>query len=97
MKVWREVLPTCLKRFNTDFLKLSKAFRYTSRRCTLSAVWRSRLVAEGGGLLNRYRGVNPYRGFESLLLRQSHKEPAPLAGSLTLTITCEVCVKRVRY
>jgi hypothetical protein len=26
-------------------------------------------VAEGGGLLNRYRGVNPYRGFESLLLR----------------------------
>ena len=30
---------------------------------------RSRLVAEGGGLLNRYRGVNLYRGFESLLLR----------------------------
>ena len=26
-------------------------------------------MAEGGGLLNRYRGVNPYRGFESLLLR----------------------------
>ena len=26
-------------------------------------------MAEGGGLLNRYRGVNLYRGFESLLLR----------------------------
>ncbi len=25
--------------------------------------------AEGGGLLNRYTGVNPYRGFESLRLR----------------------------
>ncbi len=28
-------------------------------------------VAEGGGLLNRYRVVKPYRGFESLRLRQS--------------------------
>jgi hypothetical protein len=27
-------------------------------------------VAEGGGLLNRYRDLNPYRGFESLSLRQ---------------------------
>jgi hypothetical protein len=27
-------------------------------------------VAEGGGLLNRYRGLNPYRGFESPSLRQ---------------------------
>jgi hypothetical protein len=26
-------------------------------------------VAEGGGLLNRYRVVKPYRGFESLRLR----------------------------
>src|SRR5262249_14330507 len=26
-------------------------------------------VAEGGGLLNRYRGLNPYRGFESPPLR----------------------------
>ena len=26
--------------------------------------------AEGGGLLNRYRVVKPYRGFESLRLRQ---------------------------
>jgi hypothetical protein len=28
-------------------------------------------VAEGGGLLNRYRVVKPYRGFESLRLRQN--------------------------
>src|SRR6267143_3998723 len=26
-------------------------------------------VAEGGGLLNRYRALKPYRGFESPLLR----------------------------
>ena len=26
-------------------------------------------MAEGDGLLNRYTGSNPYRGFESLLLR----------------------------
>jgi hypothetical protein len=31
-------------------------------------------VAEGGGLLNRYRVVKPYRGFESLRLR--HLDPA---------------------
>src|SRR5579864_1364376 len=30
-------------------------------------------VAEGGGLLNRYRGLNPYRGFESPSLRQIWK------------------------
>jgi hypothetical protein len=29
-------------------------------------------VAEGGGLLNRYRVVKPYRGFESLRLRQTY-------------------------
>jgi pyridoxine 4-dehydrogenase len=28
-------------------------------------------VAEGGGLLNRYRVVKPYRGFESLRLRHA--------------------------
>src|SRR5262249_4871947 len=32
--------------------------------------WRRGRVAEGGGLLNRYTGVNLYRGFESLRLRQ---------------------------
>jgi hypothetical protein len=33
-------------------------------------------VAEGGGLLNRYRVVKPYRGFESLRLRQLYAKPA---------------------
>src|SRR6185437_9848727 len=37
----------------------------------ISAIWRRGRVAEGGGLLNRYRVVKPYRGFESLRLRQS--------------------------
>ena len=32
--------------------------------------WRCGREAEGGGLLNRYRVVKPYRGFESLRLRQ---------------------------
>src|SRR2546430_17338641 len=31
--------------------------------------WSCGRVAEGGGLLNRYRVVKPYRGFESLRLR----------------------------
>lgn len=34
--------------------------------------WSCGRVAEGGGLLNRYRVVKPYRGFESLRLRQMH-------------------------
>lgn len=34
--------------------------------------WSCGRVAEGGGLLNRYRVVKPYRGFESLRLRQSY-------------------------
>jgi hypothetical protein len=33
-------------------------------------------VAEGGGLLNRYRVVKPYRGFESLRLRHPASCPA---------------------
>jgi hypothetical protein len=32
-------------------------------------VWRGGRVAEGNGLLNRRRGINPYRGFESRPLR----------------------------
>jgi hypothetical protein len=40
--------------------------------------WRRGRVAEGGGLLNRYRVVKPYRGFESLRLRQ------PLKNSLAI-------------
>jgi hypothetical protein len=34
-----------------------------------SPVWRRGRAAEGGGLLNRYRVVKSYRGFESLRLR----------------------------
>jgi hypothetical protein len=34
-------------------------------------------VAEGGGLLNRYRGLNPYRGFESPSLRQDPSRYVP--------------------
>src|SRR5205823_9190776 len=32
--------------------------------------WRGGREAEGGGLLNRYTGLNLYRGFESLPLRE---------------------------
>ena len=39
--------------------------------------WRRGRVAEGGGLLNRYRGLNPYRGFESPRLRQQHSDLPP--------------------
>jgi hypothetical protein len=35
------------------------------------AYWRRGRVAEGGGLLNRYRLVKAYRGFESLRLRHA--------------------------
>ena len=49
-------------------------------------------MAEGGGLLNRYRVVKPYRGFESLRLRQplkNRERSAPpiglfVAGTLPL-------------
>ena len=39
-------------------------------------------VAEGGGLLNRYRDLNPYRGFESHPLRHFPQKSA---------IFCHVC------
>ena len=42
----------------------------------LSFVRRGGREAEGGGLLNRYRGLNPYRGFESPSLRQISPETA---------------------
>ena len=38
-------------------------------------------VAEGGGLLNRYRVVKPYRGFESLRLRQLYTTACPAIRS----------------
>src|ERR1700756_3732166 len=39
--------------------------------------WRRGRVAEGGGLLNRYRVVKPYRGFESLRLRHPQCKSLP--------------------
>ena len=48
-------------------LRLRRAYRRCRRRGR---------VAEGGGLLNRYRVVKPYRGFESLRLRQHRRTPA---------------------
>ena len=38
-------------------------------KCIFPHVRRRGRAAEGGGLLNRYRVVKPYRGFESLRLR----------------------------
>src|SRR6266481_7228812 len=40
--------------------------------------WSCGREAEGGGLLNRYRVVKPYRGFESLRLR--HPSPCRASG-----------------
>ena len=39
-------------------------------KCAFPRVRRRGRAAEGGGLLNRYRVVKPYRGFESPRLRQ---------------------------
>src|SRR5579872_3150314 len=44
----------------------------SARRRAYPRLWSCGRVAEGGGLLNRYRLVKAYRGFESLRLRQSH-------------------------
>ena len=38
-------------------------------------------MAEGGGLLNRYRLVKAYRGFESLRLRQKSLRRAGALGA----------------
>ena len=42
-------------------------------------------MAEGGGLLNRYRGLNPYRGFESPSLRQFAASAEPASELLGVT------------
>ena len=42
----------------------------SARRRAYPRSWSCGRVAEGGGLLNRYRLVKAYRGFESLRLRQ---------------------------
>jgi hypothetical protein len=51
-------------------------------------------VAEGGGLLNRYRLVKAYRGFESLRLRQSRTElRTPFAADFTPAMAASVLSK----
>jgi hypothetical protein len=42
--------------------------------------WSCGREAEGGGLLNRYRVVKPYRGFESLRLRHSPRKALVFSG-----------------
>src|SRR2546425_4055145 len=46
--------------------------------CKIPLHRRDARVAEGGALLRRYTGLNPYREFESLSLRQSTAELAGL-------------------
>src|SRR5262245_46482831 len=48
-------------------------------------------AAEGGGLLNRYTGLNPYRGFESPSLRQQVSEFA--SSFLVLQTHAPACPK----
>ena len=57
-------------------LSLKSAACGTPPRRAYRPCWRCGRVAEGGGLLNRYRVVKPYRGFESLRLRQNDLCPA---------------------
>ena len=45
-------------------------------------------MAEGGGLLNRYRGVNLYRGFESLLLRSYFPQKFSDPYSVVCCVEC---------
>ena len=44
-------------------------------------------MAEGGGLLNRYRVVKPYRGFESLRLRHHHTLMMSFVGGMERDVT----------
>ena len=44
-------------------------------------------MAEGGGLLNRYRVVKPYRGFESLRLRHHHALMMSFGGGMERDVT----------
>src|SRR6185369_12715666 len=55
--------------------------------------WSCGRVAEGGGLLNRYRVVKPYRGFESLRLRQSTELRTPFPADFTPEIAASVLSK----
>jgi hypothetical protein len=59
--------PSHARKSNPTGRRKDSGFDGTARRCGREA--------EGGGLLNRYRVVKPYRGFESLRLRQSCEMP----------------------
>jgi hypothetical protein len=59
--------PSRARKSNPSGRRKDSGFDGTARRCGREA--------EGGGLLNRYRVVKPYRGFESLRLRQSCEMP----------------------
>ena len=51
-------------------------------------------MAEGGGLLNRYRVVKPYRGFESLRLRQKHLNVAVNPVSYVFLAMERLCLEQ---
>ena len=53
-------------------------------------------MAEGGGLLNRYRVVKPYRGFESLRLRQRCDFASSNKLSSLRTLDPDRCVMMTR-
>ena len=67
---WPGPLGPCLHPFAEAYVILREAASYIGRFLALRRRGRE---AEGGGLLNRYRVVKPYRGFESLRLRQLSK------------------------
>src|SRR6185295_2038564 len=47
--------------------------------------------AEGGGLLNRYTVLKPYRGFESLRLRQLKRGPLRERVVLEIFVDADAC------
>src|SRR6476469_3393569 len=49
---------------------------FVERTCNTVNVWRRGRVVEGTSLLRKHTGLNLYRGFESLRLRQNIKSPA---------------------
>ena len=68
-------------KFPDEFPNLKTAACGSPPRRAYPPRWRRGRVAEGGGLLNRYRLVKAYRGFESLRLRQPLTKQVCLHGS----------------
>src|SRR6266550_8565427 len=86
----RSLRPESLNR--SEFAGLKSAACGSPPRRAYRPYRRCGRVAEGGGLLNRYRVVKPYRGFESLRLRhhrsraiEADRQPHPIEGFLTTT------------